>query len=87
MSKPLNWSKPENLRFRDNSTGQIVEIYVPKNPKILALPYPVMVWFYNEYENLNYYIYTLDGHFFCCDGFDCRDIIEINETDDGQTTR
>lgn len=86
--KTLNWSKPENLRFRDNSTGQIVEIFMPKNPKILAELYPIMVWFYDEYGNLDYYPYTLDGHFFSGDGHDYRDIIEINETteNDGQIT-
>lgn len=88
--KPLDWSKPENLRFR-NATGKIIEALVPTNKRILdEEPYPVTVYFENIHNMVEHPVfYDLDGTYMRPQkGIHPCDIIEINETteNDGQIT-
>lgn len=87
--KTLDWSRPENLRFR-NVPGKIIEALVPTNKRILdEEPYPVTVYFENIHNMVEYAAYDLDGTYMRVQkGKDPRDIIEINETteNDGQIT-
>lgn len=87
--KPLDWSKPENLRFR-NATGKIIEALVPQNKRILdEEPYPVSVFFEGANYRIEYACYDLDGTYMrAAKGKHYMDIIEITETTehDGQIT-
>lgn len=86
MSKPLGWSKPENLRFRDRRLAKIIEVFVPTTDEILSTEtFPICVWIKGEGDRLDLHSYTLNGHFFHPDINHSFDIIEIEE-EHGQIT-